>query len=317
MTTQPLPVRTRLFAMLLKADAEEQTDAAQLLALRRKRQRLLSTRLGRAIVGTDAPGVRVRELTIGGDSETRLRVHSPEFAGGSLPIVVNYHGGGWCIGSPEQSRWLASRVAGQVGAVVVSPTYRLGPEHPYPAATEDAWAALQWVHEHAADLGGDRGRIAVMGDSAGGNLAAVTALMARDTGTPDLSAQVLIYPVVEVHERWPSEDANALAPLLTSSLMRTFTRTYLADAADTQDWQASPIRATSHTGLPPTLILTAGHDPLRDHGTRYAETLRAAGVAAELCDFPDAIHGFTALPGAAPAAETALDEIVAFLRRSI
>jgi acetyl esterase len=230
---------------------------------------------------------------------------------------VNFHGGGWCLGTPEQSAWLASHVAELTGSVVVSPAYRLAPEHPYPAAVDDAWAALLWVATHAARLGGDPTRIAVMGDSAGGNLAAVTALMARDAGAPALRAQVLAYPAVEMYQRYPSEEANANAPVLTSKQMHTFARLYLGDSYGVEDWQASPIRATSHAGLPPALVLTAFHDPLRDHGTRYAEVLRAAGTPVLLREHGPAIHGFLSLPGAVPVAKDALGQVAAFLRERL
>ncbi|ORM33203.1 carboxylesterase [Williamsia sp. 1135] len=286
-----------------------------MIALRAKREKLLATGVGRFVFGADSEDVEVSDVVaeIGG-RPCRLRVQRPVAADGVLPVVVNYHGGGWCLGSPEQSRWMATRVAAQATAIVVSPVYRLAPEHPFPAAVDDAWGALQWVARHAADIGGDPDRMAVMGDSAGGNLASVVALAARDAGGPGLRGQVLVYPAVEMYERWPSEDANADAPVLTSSVMHTFTELYLAGAYGTEDWRASPIRAASHQDLPPALILTAGHDPLRDHGQKYREVLRAAGVRAELIDYPDTVHGFAALPGVAPPARAALRDITAFLR---
>ncbi|PYE11884.1 acetyl esterase [Williamsia limnetica] len=314
-TTVPMPLRTRAFGVLLKKIAKEPTTPDQMIALRIKREKLLSTGVGRFVCGADSPNVEVDEVIAEIEGRAvRLRIHRPIGAVGTPPIVVNYHGGGWCLGSPEQSRWMASRVAERAGAVVVSPVYRLAPEHPFPAAVDDACGALQWIGLHAADLGGDPGRIAVMGDSAGGNLATVAALAARDAGGPELRGQVLIYPAVEMYERWPSEDENADAPVLTSSGMHTFTEMYLAADHGTEDWRASPIRAASHEGLSPVLILTAGHDPLRDHGRHYREVLQAAGVRVELIDYPDTVHGFAALPGVAPTAHTALGDIVAFLK---
>jgi acetyl esterase len=271
--------------------------------------------VGGLVFGRPSRGVATsdREVDLGGH-RTRLHVHRPLGAGEEpLPIVVNYHGGGWCLGSPEQSDWLTSRVAERVGCLVVSPTYRLAPEHPYPAPVEDAWAVLQWVAEHAGELGGDPHRIAVMGDSAGGNLAAVVSLLARDAGAPPLRAQVLVYPAVEMYERYPSEDENAHALVLTSHQMRTFGHLYLADRYGSEDWQASPLRAGSHADLPPALLLTARHDPLRDHGARYADALCAAGTPAELRDYGPGIHGFLSLPGVVPVSSTALAAIVTFL----
>lgn len=318
MSPAPLPLRTRVFAAAMRVLAAEPSDASQMVALRAKRQRLLTTRAGAAVFGTDDRRVDVEESEVEIDGRTvRLRLHRPTGATGPLPVIVAFHGGGWCLGSPEQTRWLNSRIAAHVGAIVVAPTYRLAPEHPYPAAVDDAWATLRWVADQAAELGGDPARLSVMGDSAGGNLAAVCALLARDAGGPALRSQVLIYPAVEAHERWPSEDEHAEAPVLTSALMRRFIALYLGDDATTEDWQASPIRAGSLSGLPPALILTAGHDPLRDHGSKYAQALRSAGVRAVLVDYPDAIHGFASLPGVAPAAEAALRDMVMFLRTTV
>lgn len=315
MTSAPMPLRTRVFGALLKKIAQEPTNAVEMVALREKRQKLLATGVGRFVFGADSANVAVEDGVADIDGrQVRLRVQRPVGIEGPLPVVVNFHGGGWCLGSPEQSRWMATRVAEQVGAVVVSPAYRLAPENPFPAAVDDAWAVLQWIALHAVEIGGDPDRIAVMGDSAGGNLAAVLALAARDAGGPELRGQVLIYPAVEMYERWPSEDANADAPVLTSSVMHTFTELYLAGEHGTEDWRASPIRAASHENLPPALILTAGHDPLRDHGQKYLDVLRSAGVRAGLIDYPETVHGFAALPGVAPAARRGLRDIVAFLR---
>ena len=314
MTTRLAP-RTRAFAALLKLLVSEPATADQMTQLRARRERLRRSPVGQLVFGRPSEAVTATDLEVGTGS--RLHVHRPRGAEGPLPVVVNFHGGGWCLGTPEQSAWLASHVAERTGSLVVSPTYRLAPEHPYPAAVEDAWAVLQWVAAHASELGGDPSRIAVMGDSAGGNLAAVTALMARDAGGPALQAQVLVYPAVEMYERYPSEGANAHAPVLTSQQMHTFGHLYLGESYGVEDWEASPIRAASHAGLPPALVLTAFHDPLRDHGSRYVDVLRAAGSEAELRDYGPGIHGFLSLPGAVPVAGQALDDISAFLRRRL
>jgi acetyl esterase len=314
MTTAGLALRTRLFGMVMRQLAREPESAAQMVALRSGRDRLRDTAVGRFVCGVEAD-VATRDVRV--DDDIRLRIHRPHGATGPLPVVVNFHGGGWCLGAPEQSGWLASHVAARSDAVVVSPSYRLAPEHPYPAAIEDTWRALAWVVEHAGELGADPARLAVMGDSAGGNLAAVAALTARDAGAPALRAQVLIYPAVEMYERYPSEDEFERGIMLTSKQMRIFGRLYLGESYGIEDWQASPLRAVSHAGLAPALIVTANKDPLRDHGTRYAAALRAAGTEVDLRDYGPGIHGFMSLPGVVPVARQALDDIVAFLRERL
>lgn len=314
MTSAGLALRTRLFGMVMRRLAPEPDTAAQMIALRSSRERLRRTVAGRLVCGAEAD-VATRDVRV--DDDVRLRIHRPHGAAGPLPVVVNFHGGGWCLGTPEQSGWLTSHVAARSRATVISPSYRLAPEHPYPAAIEDTWRALTWVIEHAEELGADPTRLAVMGDSAGGNLAAVTALTARDAGAPALRAQVLIYPAVEMYERYPSEAEYERGIMLTSKQMRIFGRLYLGESYGIEDWQASPLRAASHASLPPALILTANKDPLRDHGTRYAEALRAAGTEVDLRDYGPGIHGFMSLPGVVPVARQALDDIVAFLRERL
>ncbi|GAB7006244.1 alpha/beta hydrolase [Nocardioides sp. AN3] len=310
-----LAPRTRAFGAILRLMGSEPATPERMVELRAKREQLRRTAVGRFVFGRPASGVATTDVEI--ETGSRLHVHRPTGVAGPLPIVVNFHGGGWCQGTPEQSDWLASHVAEQARCLVVSPTYRLAPEHPYPAAVKDAWAVLEWIEKHAGELDGDPARIAVMGDSAGGNLAAVTALMARDRGGPDLRAQVLVYPAVEMYERYPSEDANADALVLTSRGMHAFAHLYMGEAYGVEDWEASPVRATSHADLPPALILTAFHDPLRDHGRTYAERLRAAGSAAELRDYGPGIHGFVSLPGVVPVAREALRDVVRFLREAL
>jgi acetyl esterase len=310
----PLAPRTRLFALILKRLAAEPSSEQEMVALRERREALRTTAPGRAVFGRVPRGVETSQVRL--PEGLRALVHRPMHASGPLPVVVNFHGGGWCLGTPEQSAWLASHVALRVGAIVVSPSYRLAPEHPYPAAADDAWTALEWLLGNPP-TGADLSRLALMGDSAGGNLAAVTALKARDAGAPAVRAQVLVYPAVEMYDRYPSEDEFAQAPVLTSKGMRRFSRHYLGAGYGTDDWQASPLRAASHTGLPPTLIITAGHDPLRDHGERYAEKLRAAGVEVDVRDYGAAIHGFLSLPGVVPVAKEALADTVGFLRERL
>lgn len=285
---------------MTKTAAEVQDRGVDgMVELRERRAALLANRRLTWVFGADDPGVEVREVRVG---EIRLRIHVP--CGGPAsgrPIVLAFHGGGWCWGSPEQSRWMAGRIAARTGAVVVAPAYRLAPEHPYPAAVEDCWAALTWVVGHAADLGADAGRIAVLGDSAGGTLAAVLALRARDEGAPRIRGQVLIYPLVDlVGLRGPG-----LAGIVEHYLG--------GDGSRAEEWAVSPLRAASHADLPPALILTARFDPLRPHAERYAAALRTAGVEVAVHRPTLATHAYLTLPGISPASRAGLARMVTFL----
>ncbi|MFY0405729.1 alpha/beta hydrolase [Solicola sp. PLA-1-18] len=312
----PMRWRTRALAALLKrGPGIEDLDPNELPAARTARATVRASWAGQRVYGRLDPACAVADRRVDLDGTVvRLRIYRPKAkVSRSLPLVVLFHGGGWVQGDPEQDEWLASRVATRTQAVVVSVAYRLAPEHPFPAGVDDCWAATRWVHEHADELGGDADRMAVMGDSAGGNLAAVVAMLARDAGGPRLRAQVLIYPGTEMIDVFDSEVEHAVAPVLTSRGMRTFTALYLAGQDGTVP-TASPIRAESHAGLAPALVQTAGHDPLKDNGRLYADKLLAAGVPVTYTCYRDAIHGFASLPGAVPAAEPALAEIVRTLR---
>lgn len=310
-----MALRTRVFAALLRLSEKGIEDVVDLPAHRARRAKLQRTFAGKLIFGRADRGAVVEELTVGNGS--RALVHRPVEAVAPLPCVLNFHGGGWVQGNPEQAQWMASRIAVRNQAVVISPTYALAPEQPFPAGLEDCWATLEWIVSHAEELGIDPQRIAVMGDSGGGNLAAVLALLARDAGGPELRSQVLIYPGTEMYDRWPSEDRHADAPVLTSKNMRAFARLYMGDQYGDEDFRASPIRASSHAGLPKTFILTAELDPLLDNGARYRDALVGAGVPVRYVEYDGAIHGFMSLPGAVPASRRALDDIVDFLAQTL
>jgi acetyl esterase len=226
-----------------------------------------------------------------------LRVYRP--AGVSeataLPAYVYFHGGGWVIGDLETHDVLCRQLTAASGASVVSVDYRLAPEHKFPAAADDAWAATRWIVAHATDLGLDAARLAVGGDSAGGNLAAVVALLARDAGGPAIRLQVLIYPVTDVLRETRSYEDFAEGYMLTRDSMRWFIAHYLKTRDDARDWRVSPLRAPSLAGLPPALIVTAGNDPLRDEGEMYAGRLRDAGVLVDYVCFGGMIHGFAGM----------------------
>jgi acetyl esterase len=233
----------------------------------------------------------VRNLTAG---SIPIRVYRPAGVADTtrLPVLVYFHGGGWVIGDLDTHDTLCRQLTAEAGISVVAVDYRLAPEHKFPAAADDAWAALSWVVAHAGELGVDAGKLAVAGDSAGGNLAAVVALQARDAGTPKIALQVLIYPVTDVGAETQSYRDLADGYMLTREGMRWFIAHYLGKPQEAEDWRASPTRATSFAGVAPALVITAGYDPLRDEGDAYAQKLRAAGVSVDHISFGGMIHGF-------------------------
>ena len=310
-----MPMRTRIFAAILRRVSTPVEEANDYASLRAERRKLQATAIGRRIFGSTDPRADVEEVAWG--TGRRALVYRPKNAIAPLPCVVNFHGGGWVQGNPEQSGWLSSRVAVRNNVVVISPDYRLAPEDPFPAGLDDCREALDWVVKNADELGIDSQRVGVMGDSAGGNLAAVVSLLARDAGGPEIRAQVLIYPGVEMYDKWPSEIRNAEAPVLTSRNMRAFGRLYLGEQYGTEDFRASPIRAESHADLPKAFILTAELDPLLDNGAHYRDALVTAGVPVRYAEYAGAIHGFMSLPGVSPPAKQALDDIVDFLEQAL
>jgi acetyl esterase len=270
------------------------------------------------------PDMRIEPRIIGHGELTDIPVRiywPPVDTDDVLPVVVFYHGGGWAIGDLDTHDHVARAHAIGAEAIVVSVDYRLAPEHPFPAGVEDAWAALQWVGEHAAELGGDPTRIAVAGDSAGGNLSAVMALRARDAGGHPLAFQLLWYPVAVGDLSLPSFTENADAPLLNSEVTSAFLTWYLP-GVDMSDPKAlptdlAPANAATLAGLAPAFIGTAEHDPLRDDGGKYAELLSAAGVPVQLSNEPTMVHGYVSLAMASPAAAEATDRGLAALKAAL
>jgi acetyl esterase len=228
-----------------------------------------------------------------------------------LPALVYFHGGGWTIGDLDTHDVFCRQLANGGRCEVFSVEYRLAPESPFPAAVDDCIAATEFVARHSKT-----GRIAVGGDSAGGNLAAVVALHARDAGGPALCFQLLIYPATDQNLETESLARNGRDYLLTRPLMERFRSNYLPRASDYADWRASPALAKSHAGLPAAFVLTAGFDPLLDEGRQYAELLARAGVEVQYRDYPDMIHGFILMGGVLDTANAAVADCCAALRRA-
>jgi acetyl esterase len=293
----------------------EALTAAEVIAAREKVNRLRRSRAVRVVTGLPDRRARIEEVRL--DLPGRglvLRVHRPRRAGPELPLVLSFHGGGFIVGTAAQNDWLNSRLAARCPAVVVSVEYRLAPEHPLPRPVDDGYDTLRRLIEDPFGWGIDPAAVAVFGESAGGTLAALVALRAREDGLP-LRAQVLGYPSTDWTETmgdYPSVTANAGQPGLAVSEWRAARRLSVPPDLDPRD--VSPLKFGNLAGLPPALVVTGALDPAADHGRRYVERLRAAGTDARLICYPRAVHSFLSVPGLVPAARPARREILAFLR---
>jgi acetyl esterase len=258
----------------------------------------------------------VKDLEIPGPAgRIPVRVYRPSERA-ELPVLVYLHGGGWAICSLETHDASCRELANAADCVVVSVDYRLAPEHRFPAAPEDCYAALTWTARNAPSLGADSRRLAIGGDSAGGNLSAVVALMARDREGPRLCHQLLVYPVTDHSFDTDSYRENADAPILTREIMQGFWGLYLSRAEDGRHPYASPLRAEDLSGLPPAHVITAEYDPLRDEGEAYARRLSAAGVPVEQRRFDGMVHGFFGFGELIDLAREAVDDAARELRRA-
>ena len=276
----------------------------------------------RRSVTQPAPGevAEVRELSAPGPrGAIPLRLSRPLGTARTdvLPVLVYYHGGGWVIGDLDTHDTLCRELCNLSGCAVIAVDYRMGPEHRFPAAVDDVLAATRWVRKEAGALCLDARRLAVGGDSAGGNLAAVVALAARDAGDPPIAFQLLIYPATDMRRGHPSHTSNGQGYVLTRDTVSYFHDHYIADPKHDLDWRASPLLHKDFSNLPPALVLTAGYDPLRDEGLDYARALTAAGNRAVYVCFERQIHGFITMGRLLDEANAAVALCAGELRRAL
>jgi acetyl esterase len=302
-------------------------DERRLVHMSVEEGRAMLERLSATAGGDAAELASVDDRAFSGPAgDVPVRIYRPAADGTDAaacePALVWFHGGGWVLGSIETADVTCRRLARDAGVVVVSVGYRRAPDHPYPAGLDDCYAALVWVAANAAELHIDAGRIAIGGDSAGGNLAAAVALAARDRRGPAVCFQLLVYPVTDALQSYPSIRENGEGYLLTTEAMEWFVVHYLGaghEHGNPKDPLVSPLYAEDLSGLPPALVITAEYDPLRDEGEAYGLRLQQAGVAAKVSRYDGMIHGFFGMAGLVDAAQPALDEaaaaVVAAVRR--
>jgi acetyl esterase len=261
---------------------------------------------------------RIEDIRIPGPAGAMpARVYAASGGGAEGPVVAYFHGGGWVQGDLETHHGLCARLAKHAGVLVAAIDYRLAPEHKFPAAVEDCLAAYRWLRRHGRDIGADPTRVAVAGDSAGGNLAAVVAQLSAAAGAPLPTCQVLIYPALDFSLETGSHRDLADGHVIPRDRILWYIDQYLRDEADQADLRASPLRAPSLAGQPPALIVTAGFDPLRDEGSAYADRLRAAGIEVVHREYPGQIHAFVSLTRAIPQGLVCTLEIAEYLRERL
>jgi len=302
-------------------DPQAQTYLDQIAALNAPPLHTLTPELVRrwmgmqpAIFGEPEPVANVENRVIPGPAgDILVRIYTPS-GNGPFPVLVFFHGGGWVIGDLDTHDNICRSLTNQAGCIVVSVDYRLAPEHKFPAAPEDCYAATRWVAGNAAQLNSDPSRLALGGDSAGGNLTAVVAQMARDRGGPPLVFQLMIYPATDFKANTLSMEENARGYGLERQDMTWFMNHYLNGEEDKLNHLASPLRASNLSGLPPVLIITAEYDPLRDEGELYCQRLKAAGVPVTISRYNGMIHGFLSMASVLDQGKQALAECAAALQ---
>lgn len=267
----------------------------------------------------DVPIGKIENRSMSGPGgEIKLRVYTPVAAGGeALPAIVYFHGGGFVLGDLDSNDGLCRILAAQSGARVIAVDYRLAPEHKFPAAVEDAVAAVCWCEKNAADLGIDANQIAVTGSSAGGNLAAGVCQSTKAEGGPKIAAQLLMFPMTQFGGMFASLRQFATGYFLEKQTIDWFYSTYLPPGTDQNDARLSPLLADDLSGLPPAYVMLGGCDPLHDEGLAYAEKLRAAGVGVTVADYPGMVHDFVSLQAILPQAHKALSDAAKSLRRML
>ncbi|HWD07214.1 MAG TPA: alpha/beta hydrolase [Amycolatopsis sp.] len=323
----PRPVRRLIAGPPLRRDGQELALDAQLLL---RLQQLTGTELAGGTVEASRAGleagrhlvsgkriepVTVRDVVIpSGEASLDATLYSPAGLPEPSGLLVFFHGGGWVVGSRATHDNAVRYLATHAGVRVLSVEYRMAPEYPFPTPVDDALAAFDFAHAKAGDLGADPDRIAVGGDSAGGNLSAVVAVETTRRGGPKPAFQLLIYPAVDFTVRRRSREIFGEGLFLTDASMNWFEGHYLPDGTDKADPRLSPLLAADHSGLPPAFVMTAGFDPLRDEGEAYAQKLRAAGVPVALSRQPDLIHGFLNFTGVGTRFREAVAELAGALR---
>jgi acetyl esterase len=296
------------------ADFIRRSDAAPIdTAATLDAQRAAYTAFARSFDLPDPPGLERTDLTLDGPAgPIPARLYRPR--PGRLPVIAYFHGGGFVLGNPDTHDSFTADLAAAADAALVSVDYRLAPEHPFPAAFDDCLAATRGIAAAAAAWGLDGSRLAVAGDSAGGNLAAAVALALRDAAAPNLRGQALIYPMLGLDFETESYVRNAEAPMLTRAAARGLAALYLPSGFDAADWRAAPLLAPSLAGLPPAFVTVAEHDPVRDDGILYAMRLAEAGVPSVLSRAPGLVHGWVRARGMSAAAGVEYRRLVAELR---
>jgi len=272
-----------------------------------------------ALVREPAAIARIENRSMGGSdgNELPIRIYWPASPPPTLPVIVFFHGGGWVLCDLDTHDAICRSLANGVHAIVVSVDYRLAPEHRYPAAFNDAYASVEWVRAHASELGGDPDRLAIAGDSAGGNLAACVAVALRDRNGPPIRAQLLVYPVIDAGFDTPSYRDNAEGYFLTAQHMHWYWDQYVPDATARHDPYVAPMHTRDLTGVAPAHIVTAEFDPLRDEGEAYGARLRAAGVPTEVHRYDGMFHGFFGMGEVLPGAQQAVHDACTALRNAL